>query len=180
MPTDQSDIDLVVYGRENFRRLEASVNGLVSDGELNHALFNGAEPSTRSHMLFKGKPFIFNAVRMTNEIVNTYGSFRYKVVSPMSFRCRVTADEDAVFRPATYKISDYEPLNQESQLEKHNLPKTVVAMIGLYRNFARNGDVIEVHGVLEEVEELSSGKTGFQVVVGSGTGENEYIVRSQE
>ena len=178
MSTDQSDIDLTVYGHENFRRLEASVNGLVSDGELNHTLFNGAEPSTRSHMLFKGKPFIFNAVRTTNEIVNTYGSFRCKVVSPVSFRCRITADEDAVFRPAIYKISDYEPLNQKSQLEQHNTPKTVVAMIGLHRNIARNGDIIKVHGILEEVEELSSGKTSFQVVVGSGTSENEYIVRS--
>lgn len=179
MPTDQSDIDLVVYGRGNFRRLEASVNGFVAEGELNHTLFNGAELSTRSHMLFKGKPFIFNAVRTTSEIVNTYGSFRYRVVSPVSFRCRITDDEDAVFRPAIYRISDYEPLNQKSQLEQHDTPKTVVAMIGLYRNIARNGDVIKIRGVLEEVEELSSGKSSFQVVVGSGTDENEYIVRSQ-
>jgi predicted nucleotidyltransferase len=179
MPTDQSDIDLVVYGRENFRTLETSVNRLVAEGELNHTLFNGAEPSTRSHMLFKGKPFVFNAVRSTNEIVNTYGNFSYKIVSLVSFRCRVTADEDAVFRPAIYKITDYEPMNQKSQLERQNTPKTVVAMIGLYRNIARNGDIIKVHGVLEEVEELSSGKTSFQVVVGSGTEENEYIVKSQ-
>lgn len=179
MFTDQSDIDLVVYGRESFRKLEASVNRLVSQGELNHILFDGAEPSTRSHVLFRGKPFIFNAVRMAAEIVNTYGSFRYKAVSPVSFRCCITDDEDAIFRPAIYRISDYEPLNQKSQLEQNNMPKTVVAMIGLYRNIARNGDMIKVHGVLEEVEDLSSGKTNFQVVVGSGTDENEYIVRSQ-
>lgn len=178
MPTDQSDIDLAVYGHENFRRLETSVNRLLAEGQLNHTLFNGAEPSARSHMLFKGKPFIFNAIRATDEIVNTYGSFRYNVVSSVSFRCRVTADGDAVFRPAIYKISDYEPLNQKSQLDQQNIPKTVVAMIGLYRNIARSGDVIKVHGVLEEVEEISSGKTSFQVVVGSGTDEDEYIVRS--
>lgn len=178
MPTDQSDIDLVAYGRENFRTLEASVNRLISDGELSRTMSNGGKPAARSHMLFKGKPFIFNAVRMRSEIFNTYGSFKYRVVSPVRFRCRVTSDRDAVFRPAVYEISNYEPLDQGSQLEQHSQPKIVVAMIGLYRNIARDGDIIKVRGVLEDVEEISSGKTSFQVVVGSGTSENEYIVRS--
>jgi predicted nucleotidyltransferase len=48
-------------------------------------------------------------------------------------------------------------------------------MIGLHRNLARKGDRIQVSGTLEQVEHLKTGKESYQIVVGSGTCENEYI-----
>ena len=54
-------------------------------------------------------------------------------------------------------------------------PKYVVSMIGAYRNVAKKGQKIEVSGMLERVENIESGKTYYQVVVGTGRMENEYI-----
>ncbi len=80
-----------------------------------------------------------------------------------------------MFRPAMYGIGDCQPLNQNIQIESDHMPSVAVSMIGLYRNIARKDDYIEVSGVLEQVEELRTGKTSFQLVVGSGTTQREYM-----
>jgi len=175
METSQSDIDLVVYGAKNFRKLEAAANRLVAERVLSYTSLN--EVNSTPHKLFKGKPFICNAVRKSDEINTVYGECKYSAVAPMKFQCSVTGDDEAMFRPAIYKIRNYQPMNSESNLTPNHTPSTVVSMIGLYRNIARKDDEIEVSGVLEQIVELRTGRTGFQVVVGSGTSENEYIQR---
>lgn len=177
---NQSDIDLVVYGAGNFRRVEAAVNRLSKEGALTHVTFNGAEPSSRMHGQFRGKAFIYNAVRKAEEITQRYGEVEYRVLAPVKFKCHVIADEEAMFRPAVYGIDNCESSDSNSLLLRSYTPKSVVAMIGVYRNIARKGDFIEVNGALERVEELPTGKRSFQVVVGSGMNENEYIRRTTE
>jgi predicted nucleotidyltransferase len=120
-------------------------------------------------------PFVYTAMRKKDEIMDLYGDFKYSVVAPVKFSCKVTDDSQAMFRPAVYEISNCEPSNHLSQMENNLIPKTVVSMIGIHRNIARKNDCIKVSGVLERVEHLQTGQISFQVVVGSGTSENEYI-----
>lgn len=177
MATAQSDIDLAVYGASNFRRLEEATRGLAQEGALSRVSFNGAEPHNRMHGLFRGRRFIYNAVRKPQEITTRYGDVGYRAIAPVEFRCQVTNDDEAMFRPAIYRIDNYRPLNQESKLESACTPTSVIAMIGLYRNIARKGDFINARGVLEKAEQLITGESSFHVVVGSGINENEYIQR---
>jgi len=165
----KSDIDLVVYGAENFRKLEATVNRLFIKGELEAARKNRGE--------YKRKAFVYNAIRKREEVKVKYGHNKYLPIFPITFRCRVEDDSEAMFRPATYQIGDYQPLNSASRLEKVEVPTTLVSMIGYYRNIARKGESIEVCGVLEQVENVKTGKVRYQVVVGSGTSEEEHIWR---
>jgi predicted nucleotidyltransferase len=167
MHSAESDIDLVVYGAKNFRRLEATINRLFKEGELDAARKNRGE--------YMGKIFVYNAVRKPEEIKVKYGDYKCAPVVPISFRCKVEDDSEAMFRPAIYQISDYQPLSSASRLEKAETPNTVASMIGCYRNVARKGEKIEVSGVLERVEEVKTGKINYQVVVGSGTSEKECI-----
>jgi len=173
--TNQSDIDLVVYGANNFRRLEAAMNKLAVQEILSRVSFNGAEINSRSQSEFRGKPFVYNAVRRNEEIHAEYGDYKYSAIAPVKLRCKVTSDAEAMFRPAIYKVSDCESLNSSFQLDLNWQLDTVVSMIGLYRNKARKDDYVEVSGILERVEELHTRRTSFQVVVGSGTSEDEYI-----
>lgn len=175
METDQSDIDLVVYGSKNFRRLEAAVNKLANEGALNHILNNKFDLAKKQHGWFRGKAFVYNAVRKEEEMVTEYGDHKYTAIAPMRFRCTVVDDCEAMFRPSVYKISNCEPLIGRAQLESDYGPSAVVSMIGMYRNMARKGDGIEVSGILERVEHVKTGRISFQVVVGSGTREDEYI-----
>jgi predicted nucleotidyltransferase len=48
-------------------------------------------------------------------------------------------------------------------------------MVGCYRNVARKGDTIRVSGMLELVENVETGNAFHQVVVGTGTSEEEHI-----
>jgi len=162
MHSVESDIDLVVYGGENFRRVEAAVNQLLASTRRNRGEYGG-------------KVFVFNAVRKPDEINVVYGDYRYLSISPVVFRCRVEDDTEAIFRPALYRIGDYQPLNVASQLEKIETPKTVVSMVGYFRNVARRGERIEVSGMLEQVEHVKTGRVAYQVVVGSAINKEEYI-----
>ncbi len=173
--TNQSDIDLVVYGADNFRQVEAAVNKLGRQRSLVHIASDRAEPNGILRGQFEEKVFICTAVRKVEEISSVYGDLKYSAVAAMKLRCRITDDSETVFRPAIYGIDECEPLNHDSQIGPDHMPNVAVSMIGLYRNIARKDDYVEVSGVLEQVEEPRTGKISFQLVVGSGTNEDEYI-----
>jgi predicted nucleotidyltransferase len=80
-----------------------------------------------------------------------------------------------MFRPATYRITNYKPLNSTSELPTNRIPDQVVSNIGCYRNVARRGTEIRVAGQLERVESIKTGEVFYQVVVGTATSEEEYI-----
>jgi len=176
MHSSKSDIDLVVYGARNFRKVEKAVAKLVSEGRLQFHWSHRLDKFRKHRLKFEGKNFVYTAVRKPEEIASKYGDHRYLQVKPVAFRCTVTDDSQAMFRPAIYRVTNYCPLNPASEISKNQKPSTVVSMIGLYRNVARKGEKIEVSGFLEKVEDTKSGKIHFQVVVGSGTFEDEYIL----
>lgn len=172
MHTNKSDIDLVVYGARNFRKLEKAVNNLVNEKKLVYHYGHPLDRIRKHKLRFKGKNVVYTAVRKPEEIASKYGDHKYVQVTPVAFSCTVTDDSQAMFRPAVYRITDYSPINPTSEIPGDQKPSTVVSMIGLYRNVGRKGEQIEVSGFLEHVE---NGRAHFQVVVGSGTLEDEYI-----
>lgn len=175
MHTSESDIDLAIYGYRSFRRVEETIRRLVLNGELEYVAKNWID-RVRSHRgRYKDKIFNYNAVRKLGEAQFRYGERLYEPVKHVLFKCTVSNDEEAMFRPAIYKISSYCPLNDSSDLQKGEGPEEVVSMIGCYRNIARNGEKIRVSGKLERVKHVETGHVYYRVVVGTGTGEDEYI-----
>ena len=175
MHTEKSDIDIVVYGANNFRRLEAAVDRLVKKGELSYLFNNRLDAARRFKGRYRGKVFMYNAIRKPEEVNSRYGEFSYTPIAAVKFHCMVEDDGEAMFRPATYGIQDYEPADSSSRLPDDKIPKFVVSMIGCYRNVARKGDEIRVSGMLERVRKVKTGEAFYQVVVGTGTSEEEHI-----
>jgi predicted nucleotidyltransferase len=118
---------------------------------------------------------MYNATRKPPEVTTKYGSCRFIPLDPVRFQCTVGNDCETMYRPATYKISGYKPLDAESELPIEKVPVQVVSNIGCYRNIARQGGEIKVAGKLERVESTSSSEVYYQVVVGTATSEEEYI-----
>jgi predicted nucleotidyltransferase len=174
MHTSKSDIDLVVYGAQNFRGLEATINRLVEEGRLSYKFSNRLDAARRYKVKYLKKIFMYNAIRQPEEIKQKYGELQYTAVTPVSFICKVQDDSEAMFRPAIYKIRDYDPPEGVARGEDE-VPETVVSMIGCYRNIARRGDTLEVSGMLERAENAETGQVFYQVVVGTGTNEEEHI-----
>ncbi len=175
MHTPKSDIDLVVYGRQNFRKLEKTISKLSERQTLAYVWKNRPDAARRYKAKYKGRLFMYNAVRKKEEINANYGLFRYSPVNYIEFRSKIIDDTEAMFRPAIYRISDYEPTNTESRLKETTIPTIVVSMVGCYRNVARKGDMIQVSGMLERVENVETQKVFYQVVVGTGVSEEERI-----
>jgi predicted nucleotidyltransferase len=118
---------------------------------------------------------MYNATRKPEEIKTWYGMARFSSIDPVRFQCTVSDDTEAMFRPATYKITNYKPSDAQSELPLDKIPDRVISNIGCYRNVARQGSEIKVAGQLERVEEIKTGDVHYQVVVGTATSEEEYI-----
>ena len=175
MHSPESDIDFVVYGTENFRVVERAIVELVNMGQLSYISGNRIEAARRFQGRFRGKIWMFNATKAKEQIVNDYGKFRYVPIAPIRSQCRVIDDSETMYRPATYKVTDYKPLDAISEIPVDKVPDRVVSNIGCYRNIARTGSEIKVAGTLERVEPLGEGKVSYQVVVGTATSEEEYV-----
>jgi predicted nucleotidyltransferase len=170
-----SDIDFVVYGSENFRIVEQAIARLVNAGTLSYIISNRLDAARKFKGRYNKKIFMFNATRKPEEVKTKYGMHRFSSLDAMRFQCTVSDDTEAMFRPATYKISNYKPLDAASELPIDKIPDRVVSNIGCYRNVARESSEIKVAGTLERVESIKTGDVFYQVVVGTATSEEEYI-----
>jgi predicted nucleotidyltransferase len=175
MHAPESDIDFVVYGSENFRTVEETIARLVNAGKLSYIVSNRLDAARKFQGRYQGKIFMYNATRKPEEVKTRYGMFRFSSIDPVRFQCTVSDDTEAIFRPATYKITNYKPLDAQSELPLDKIPDRVVSNIGCYRNVARQGSEIKVAGQLERVESIKTGAVHYQVVVGTATSEEEYI-----
>ncbi|MEM1550916.1 MAG: hypothetical protein QXR13_03160, partial [Candidatus Bathyarchaeia archaeon] len=175
MHSGESDIDIVVYGGGNFRKVEAAVKRMAEEGLLQYIFKNRLDAARKYRLRYGNRLFMYTAVRKPEEVNVRYGQYRYTPIKPVRFKCRIKDDSEAMFRPAIYEIEDYSPLEYSSELPGEIVPGRVVSMIGCYRNVARRGDRIMVSGVLERVEDTLSGGLFHQVVVGTAGGGEEYI-----
>lgn len=175
MHCGESDIDVVVYGGENFRRVEAAIEKLVGEGLMRYVIKNRLDAARRYKVRYGGRIIMYTAVRKPEEINVKYGQYRYEAIRQVKFTCRVIDDSEAMFRPAIYRVEGYRPADSISALPGDMVPKYVVSMIGCYRNVARRDDVISVSGMLERVVEVETGRVFYQVVVGSAEGGDEHI-----
>jgi predicted nucleotidyltransferase len=174
MHTSKSDIDLVVYGSRNFRTLEATIKRLVETGRLSYKFSNRLDACRQYKGKYLNRIFMYNAIRKPEEIKGEYGKLQYDTVARVDFTCRVTDDCEAMFRPAIYKIRDYD-LVHGGALSGGKIPETVVSMIGCYRNVARRDERISVSGMLERAENIETGEVFYQVVVGTAQSEEEHV-----
>ncbi|TRO48340.1 hypothetical protein E2P47_03085 [Candidatus Bathyarchaeota archaeon] len=175
MHSIESDIDFVIYGSDNFRKVELAISDLVEMGKLRYIVSNRLDKARKFQGRYKKKVFMYNATRKPNEVKTTYGSKKFVFVKPVKFQCVISDDSENMFRPAIYKITNYKPLTPKSELQTDIIPDRVISNIGCYRNVARIDDKIEVAGNLEKVEIISTSEIYYQVVVGSAISEEEYI-----
>ena len=105
MHAPESDIDFVIYGSENFRKVEATITRLVNEGVLSYIFNNRLDAARLFQGRYLNKIFMFNATRKPEEVKIKYGMFRYSSIDPVRFQCTVSDDTETMFRPATYKIA---------------------------------------------------------------------------
>jgi predicted nucleotidyltransferase len=175
MHSEYSDIDLVVYGSQNFKKLESAVNRLADEGMFSYVCTKKIDHARKHRGRYNDRRFVYNAVRKYAEMDAQHGKLKYTPVKNVSFSCEVADDSENMFRPAIYPIRNYQPADSASELSEEQIPARVLSMIGYYRNVAQKGDCVKVSGTLEHVENVETGETSYQVIVGTATREKEYI-----
>ena len=175
MHAPQSDIDFVIYGTQNFRQVEQTIQNLANQNKLTFIAGNRIEAARKFQGRYQGKIFMYNATRKPNEITTKYGDYTYTPLAPVRFAATICDDTQTMYRPAIYKISNYQPQDAESELNLDKIPTQITSNIGCYRNIARTGQQIKASGTLEEVQSTRDSTFSYQVVVGTATSEEEYI-----
>ena len=175
MHAPESDMDFVVYGSENFRRVEQAIQRLVNEAKLSYIAGNRIEAARKFVGKYQGKIWMYNATKKPEEISVHYGDYTFAPLAPVRFTATVCDDTETMYRPAIYKISNYQPQDAQSELGLEQIPALVTSNIGCYRNVARAGQQIKVAGTLEKVTSTKNGTSFYQVVVGTATSEEEYI-----
>jgi predicted nucleotidyltransferase len=167
----QSDIDISVYGSENFRKVKKAFHSLASKDEVSILEIDEFDPIRRNRGLYQDTRFVINATRKIEEINERFGQYKYEAIKSVEAICRVVNEKESMFRPSIYEVDKCE----SKQINMEEEPCRVVSMIGQFRDFASVGEKIKVRGMLEKVENLiPPGKTEYRIVVGSGKGE-EYL-----
>jgi len=169
MHHEGSDIDLSVYGGDNFRRVKQALIDLESEGSLEIRRDTRIERKRLNAGVFDGEDFVVNATRRFSEIQRT--GYTYRPVCEVEVGCRCISADEAMFRPAIYKVSGCTSVNRPDY--KVEGVSEVVSMIGLYRGVVEDGELIKARGMLEEVVRPNE-KGRFRVVVGSAL-PGEYL-----
>lgn len=167
MHNNQSDIDIAVYGSENFNKVKKAFHNLANRGEVSLLQADKFDAIRKNRGVYQGTRFVINAIRKIEEITEKFGQYRYTAMKPVEAVCRVVNNKESMFRPSVYEVNNC----KSQQIIKEEEPKQVVSMIGQFRDFASVGEEIKVKGMLEKVENLTTSAEEYRIVVGSGKGE---------
>jgi uncharacterized protein len=168
-----SDIDLVFYRREAFHKARAMTADLVSKQQLGNLgekdwreayARRSCDLSLQEYVwherrkfnkaLINGRKFDLNFVAETGNV----NSSVYQKCGEITVRCKITEDQYGFDYPALYSID-------------HKTIKTVVCFIATYTGQAVIGEMVEISGLLEQMEDGSK-----RIVVGSSReAPGEYI-----
>ncbi|MHA1143613.1 MAG: nucleotidyltransferase domain-containing protein [Candidatus Helarchaeota archaeon] len=174
MHGEDSDIDISIYGADNFLRVKKAIAEMVKRNVIDYLFEIPTDEYRLNKCVHDGTKFVFNATRTLKEIQNNYDLFQYEPLKQVKFHATILANSESVFRPATYEISGWEPCNEASYIDSKDIPTEVISMIGEFRGLGEIGDQIEVFGMLERVFHVKTGIKHDRVVIGSGIGE-EYM-----
>ena len=186
LASPSSDIDLIVYGRdkglkayEALRRLrkacdwvspydERTVERVLrarwGDTGLDLEILRNIEVRKILHGLVCGRDYFVRLVTRPEEVETEIAS---KPLCKAKLRAVVSDASDSIFTPCTYKVKDCVLLDAPCCHEVSEL----VSFRGKFTEQAREGDIVEAYGTLEEV--TFSDRVVYRVMMGS---KGDYLI----
>ncbi len=189
-----SDIDLVVYGAENMRRVEEFVRGALLDPRspvkplsedylrrwsVEHARDAGISPRELleiarrrwNYGVYRGRYFSIHAVRKDCEVRERYGDRVYRSLGEVEGRATISDSSESLFLPALYRVEDVAVKHGEDVGEILE----IVSFEGIFSGVLYEGERVRFRGKLEEVVD-KRGHRYYRVVVGSLEVPQSYVV----
>jgi len=183
--TAKSDIDLVVYGSQNCRRVYNTLKLLVRDemsgvklyDELNlKALFDFRSKDTAMKFedfvrtesrkilqgKFQGRDYFIRCVKGWKESAETYGSIHYEPMGQAMASAVIADDSEMIYTPCSYQIENVHLLQGKSIQP----PREIVSFRGRFCEQARKGEKIIARGMIERLRRANK-QEYFRLLLGN-------------
>ncbi len=184
--TMASDIDPVVYGSENCRKVHSALKKMLEEGNTPFKPYNmedlrrlfafrskdtfmGFEDFVKveSRKVFQGKfmdrDYFIRFVKDYNEVGENYGDVHYRNCGYSKVEAAVIDDSEAIFTPCTYKIEDAKVV-EGPKLEPI---REIASFRGRFCEQARKGEMVVAQGKIEQVKNHRSGEEYFRLLLGN-------------
>ncbi|MDI6690669.1 MAG: hypothetical protein QME50_02230 [Candidatus Bathyarchaeota archaeon] len=195
--TQSSDIDPIVYGIENCRKIYEALKALTQKSNSHVRLYSKEElqklfrfrvkdtktsfkyfVKTESRKVlqgkFKSREYFVRFIKDWSEGYYEYGMIRYKNVGYARIRALIVDDSEAIFTPCSYKIRNLETL------EGVRLPiEEIASFRGRFCEQAKTGETVIAQGKVEQVTDKRQNREYFRLLLG-GKPSDYMILRRQK
>ncbi|MEM2136651.1 MAG: hypothetical protein QXI93_01700 [Candidatus Methanomethylicia archaeon] len=167
----ESDIDVIVYGKGNCISVYEDLKFLMQNGEKGFSKYDindlrklydfrfkdtwipfeefyKTEHRKVSQGKFLDRDFFVRFILDWNEINENYGDYIYKNIGYMRVKAKIEDDENAIFTPCKYVISEVKILDGDRNITP---PKEIVSFRGRFCEQAKKNEYVIAQGKLEKV-----------------------------
>lgn len=188
-----SDLDLVVYGSENCKKVHSALKEMLNeprslfnpygvdeltalfgfrskDTSMSFQQFLRTESKKSFQGKFMGTDYFVRFVKDWEEVEEKYGDIQYKNVGHAKIQAVVADDSESIFTPCKYLIRDAAVV-EGPKLEPI---REVASFRGRFCDQARKGDSIVAQGKVERVMNQKEGCEYLRLLIGNER--SDYMV----
>ena len=188
----KSDIDLVVYGKEDGIKTYHGMNRLFEqqnnicrytenelkklwkdrgqNSQIDFESFLISEQNKQLQGTINDADFYIRLVLQPEEYNEPYLETKITSFGDLEIEATIENDEYSIFTPCIYHLSQVQIIN--SEIDEKNIPDRIFSVRGRYCDIAKTGEQIKANGKLERVK-IANQKEYYQLTL--GTSENELL-----
>ena len=184
--TENSDLDIVVFGTENCEKVHKALRNLLDtqsvrelrrldtrgleelyaerilDTRMDFRDFAAAEKNKVNQGRFRERRYFVRFVKNALEVNEIYGDLRYSPVGRARISASIADDGEAIFTPCRYKLTHVRSL-EGPQIPDLN---EIVSFRGRFCEQARTGDPVIATGTVERVQS-TRGEAWHRLLLGN-------------
>ncbi len=191
--TPSSDIDPIIYGGENCRKVYEALKSLmqdskshvkayaiedlqklfefrVEDTKVSFKDFVRTEPRKVLQGKFKDRDYFMRFVKDWREIREEYGTIQYRNVGYARIKAEIADDSEAIFTPCNYKLKNVEILDGTSMCPIEE----IASFRGRFCEQARTSETVIAQGKVERVMDDRQNREHFRLLLGNQP--SDYMV----
>jgi hypothetical protein len=196
LQTEQSDIDIVIYGRKNGLKVYQIMETLFQEtimnrytieelknlwknrGQKNQLSFDNFKKIELDKQLqgtFRGTEFYIRLVPFLGENKEKYDQTLIRSAGMVELEATVSDNSNSIFTPAIYELTDIRIINSNQPFDEFSL-KRLYSHRGRYCELVKKGAQVRIKGKLEEIK-IGTKPSFFQVYL--GTNKEEFFVKKE-
>jgi predicted nucleotidyltransferase len=123
---------------------------------------------------FRSTHYFIRCVKEWSELEEAYGDKEYYPTRRATVRATIASDDDSIFTPCTYQISDVDVIGGDTS----HVPTQITSFRGRFCEQARTGDRVVAVGLLERVVDEHGEQC--RLIIGEAVRDRLMVVEKRE